>query len=330
MHKNIAAIASLSFLGLVYCTSAIAELRPFHDFSTDEYRCGYKNDIGKIVIPVGKYDGCGNFSDGLAYVGKSVLISTSNGYKNYKYFQGFLDETGDLVIPIEHEAKESGESIIYKSFSEGLVVVLRNDKYGYMNKMRDLVIPYQYEYADEFKEGLAIVRMNGRYGAIDSLGKTIIPIKFKQWIRPYSEGLAIYAENNHWNDGLQYGFINKEGNTVIKPRWDEAYSFSEGLAAVKVGDYDSGKWGIIDTFGNYVVKPKYDAPIIQVPNYIDGFDGGHYKDGKMYMYDYTVGNRDKNDSDITRYTLNRQGKVVSKKFYSNWDAVVKEYHILNP
>ena len=88
MNKKIVSIASLSFLGLVYCTSASAELKPFYEESADEFYCGYKNDKEKIVINA-KYDGCGTFSDGLAAVFKDG--------EDYSQLQGFVDEAGRLV-----------------------------------------------------------------------------------------------------------------------------------------------------------------------------------------------------------------------------------------
>lgn len=49
-------------------------------------------------------------------------------------------------------------------------------------------------------------------------------------------------------------FITTEltGKFVINPQFAEAYSFREGLAAVKVGDEKTGKWGFIDTKGLFV------------------------------------------------------------------------------
>ncbi len=51
----------------------------------------------------------------------------------------------------------------------------------------------------------------------------------------FSEGLA------YVKIGDRYGFINKEGRYVANPQFDSAGTFSEGLARVKTGD----KWGYI-------------------------------------------------------------------------------------
>jgi len=50
------------------------------------------------------------------------------------------------------------------------------------------------------------------------------------------------------------GYIDKSGNYVIQPNFSRAHSFSDGLAAVAIGN----KWGLIDKSGKFVVQPKYD------------------------------------------------------------------------
>jgi hypothetical protein len=51
------------------------------------------------------------------------------------------------------------------------------------------------------------------------------------------------------------GFIDKTGKVMIEPRFEQAEDFSEGLAAVKIGDW----WGYIDTKGAVVIEPKFGA-----------------------------------------------------------------------
>lgn len=321
MKRNIALAFGVSLIGLMSCTPATADLQPFYVDSNDTYFCGYKNDKGEIVIPANKYVGCGSFSDGLAYVGM-IKAMKIDGEDSYKSLQGFIDQTGDLIIPIEHEVFE-GVVDEYKSFSEGLVVVYKDDKYGYMNKLRELVIPYHYDSAYDFSNGLASVRLDEKYGAIDKNAKVIVPIKF-DWLGTYSDGLAMYSESNHWDDGSRYGFIDKLGNIAIKAKWDDANHFSEGFATVRVGDYDSGKWGVIDKLGNYVVKPKYDASAIQTWSDAYDFDDNRYKNGKINMYEYTDPSQPQSSS-IKRYTIDTKGKVIEQRFYANWDEVIEKF-----
>lgn len=51
----------------------------------------------------------------------------------------------------------------------------------------------------------------------------------------------------------KWGYVNEKGEMVIEPKFDDAWNFHEGLAAVKV------EWarGYINRDGAYVVEPKY-------------------------------------------------------------------------
>ena len=51
----------------------------------------------------------------------------------------------------------------------------------------------------------------------------------------------------------KWGFINKTGEWIIASKFEEAFSFSEGLAAVQF----FGNWGYIDRTGEWVIQPAY-------------------------------------------------------------------------
>ncbi len=52
----------------------------------------------------------------------------------------------------------------------------------------------------------------------------------------------------------KYGYIDQRGKVIIKPQFDMAKRFSEGLARVKVGS----KWGFIDQTGKVVIQPQFE------------------------------------------------------------------------
>lgn len=66
--------------------------------------------------------------------------------------------------------------------------------------------------------------------------------------RNFFEGLARVKVGDKW------GFIDKTGKIVIEPSYYDARSFSEGLAGVRIGK----KWGFIDKLGNVVIEPTFD------------------------------------------------------------------------
>lgn len=57
--------------------------------------------------------------------------------------------------------------------------------------------------------------------------------------------------------GDKRGYINQAGEIIIKPQFQGATNFSEGLAVVAVGN-DGYKGGYIDETGKFVIAPKFD------------------------------------------------------------------------
>lgn len=75
----------------------------------------------------------------------------------------------------------------------------------------------------------------------------------------FSENLAPVVIENKW------GYINSLGDTVIMPHFDGARSFLNGLAAVNLSGTRNfyslvgGKWGFIDKHGSIVIRPQFDC-----------------------------------------------------------------------
>lgn len=63
----------------------------------------------------------------------------------------------------------------------------------------------------------------------------------------FSGGLATVS------NGGRYGYINQTGELVVKPKFEYAHDFSNGIACVQLND----KWGIIDQHGQWKLKPTF-------------------------------------------------------------------------
>ncbi|ENT1975942.1 WG repeat-containing protein, partial [Campylobacter coli] len=52
----------------------------------------------------------------------------------------------------------------------------------------------------------------------------------------------------------QWSFLDKNGEIIAKPEFDDIWGFSEGLAKVEL----NGKYGFIDRSGKFAIEPKFD------------------------------------------------------------------------
>jgi hypothetical protein len=87
-----------------------------------------------------------------------------------------------------------------------------------------------------------------RYLFINKAGEIVVNAIGYESVGNFSEGLAAV-----FDPGKGWGFIDKTGALVIKPRFGSALNFREGLAPVLL----AGKWGFINKTGDLVIEnPK--------------------------------------------------------------------------
>ena len=208
---------------------------------------GFIDKQDNLVIPL-KYEDAWSFFEGLATV-------------KLKGKYGFINKDGNVVIPLKYDDAEP--------FSEGLAAVEVNGKWGVIDKSDNLVIPFKYDYVGDFSNGRAEFELNGRKGYIDKYGtehydnggsapKKNVTYNVAKFSVPakaiFYDGLAVVESNDSgWACDVKKGYIDKNGSVIIPFKYEDAWSFSEGLAAVKL----NGKWGFIDKNGNVVIPFTY-------------------------------------------------------------------------
>ena len=83
---------------------------------------------------------------------------------------GFLDYTGQIVIPIEFDNNWL--------FSESLAPFEREEKWGYIDLEGKTIIAPKFEYCAHFRDGKATVKLNDKFGLIDRAGNWIAENQF--------------------------------------------------------------------------------------------------------------------------------------------------------
>ena len=193
----------------------------------------------------------------------SKVIDFSNGLscviKDNKKL-GYINRQNIEVIPIVFELPLFPDnSLIIKfkdvwsvinsklKFSENLVAIKFNNKFGFFNNHGKQVIPFIYDNTSNFSCGLACVKLNGKWGYINKSGNIIIEIKYDK-ASTFTNGVAIVSiEDKYWH-------INETGSELYKIRYDRVSFFSENLARVVL----NRKYGYIDLNGDVIIPLQYD------------------------------------------------------------------------
>ncbi|NOU94491.1 DUF3298 domain-containing protein [Paenibacillus sp. LMG 31456] len=125
-------------------------------------------------------------------------------------------------------------------------------RWGFIDSKGTMVIQPQYEYASDFQNnGLAIVQMNGRNGLINSTGQYVVKPIYDS-ISPFSEGRAVVI------DGQGFKVIGGDGHIITKKAYNYIAPYSNGRAMASVANPDgSSLYGFLDLQGNEIIKPQF-------------------------------------------------------------------------
>ncbi|MCO5232758.1 MAG: WG repeat-containing protein [Chitinophagales bacterium] len=117
---------------------------------------------------------------------------------------------------------------------EGLSKVSYGDYMGFVDETGKLIIPLIYNDVKDFSDGLALVSIGGigaqNFSYIDKTGKEIISALRYDEARSFTEGLAAVRIIYQW------GYINRSGEVVIPMMFHLAEPFIDGKAKVKLND----------------------------------------------------------------------------------------------
>jgi hypothetical protein len=156
---------------------------------------------------------------------------------------------------------------------------------GFINIEGKVVISDRFQDAGKFQDGTAPVQNENLWGVVDVNGNIIVPCQWRFPVR-FVNGFAMVREmksgreqrgflrrDGEWVvkpkyhlatafscglaqvfNGLHYGYINQQGTEVIPLTFEDSRRFSEDIAPVR----RLGQWGYIDTDGEFTISPRFD------------------------------------------------------------------------
>ncbi len=251
---------------------------------------GMRNQTGQVIIPA-EYDYIWDFqNDSLTLARKLVLTSTTSSYSilyqiisnsgflNYEFPNylipeniydgllrtfnektqkfGYVDVQGEVQIKFKFDAA--------RDFKENLAAVQDPTlkKWGFINKKGQYIIKPQFTEAYSFSEGYAIVKLDSNWNYLKNDGSLIsITGKYEQ-VFDLKEGFSVVTQL--YNDTLIYGFIDKSGTEILKPKYIFLDNFDSGTAVF----IENNEAGMINNAGKVVIEPRYDE--------VYRFDQAHY------------------------------------------------------
>lgn len=96
-----------------------------------------------------------------------------------------------------------------------LAIVVKDEKFGFLNKSGKTVIPLIYDDAYDFKDGFAIVKKDGKEGLINLKAELKIPFIYDE-IREFDDCYSAKL-------GEKYGIIDSEGNVKLALEFDSEF-----------------------------------------------------------------------------------------------------------
>jgi hypothetical protein len=251
---------------------------------------GYINEKGEVIIkPL--YDYANSFDENHARVvlDKKDYLINKKGEKftgllvdqisSYQYSFNNDHKLLDLNSKMYYVKKDNKIGLVndklqvivepnydeISNFNEGYAYVKKDNKYGYINIQGNLIIPLMYDDAEYFSEGLAPVVKDGKWGAIDINNDVKIDFKFKGYLNPFFDGLAVYRKREYPSNKGYYtndkcGYINIKGEVVIEPIYRNAKRFINGAAIVE----DKDLTYLMNKDFKKINLSKSEAPVIEM------------------------------------------------------------------
>ncbi len=130
---------------------------------------------------------------------------------------------------------------------EGLTVVKRDGKYGFVDSRGRLRIANRYEDADNFHEGRASIQLLGKWGFIDKHDEIVVQPTYDRVTR-FHLGVAWVTRNQ------KEGLIDSMGSVLLELRYDSIQPLADGSFVL----ISQGMKGLANPRGKVLIEPRFE------------------------------------------------------------------------
>ena len=138
-----------------------------------------------------------------------------------------------------------------QGFSDGLIVIIIDGKYGCLNTEGQLIVPAKYDNILKFNSGHGVGRIGKEFYIIDTNGKEIHVQEDVIDVKVFNNGLAHFVSKDR-----KIGFLNTNGEIVVPAKLRGAGKFSNELSWARNHE---GLIGYINKKGEWIITPRYSA-----------------------------------------------------------------------
>ncbi|MCP4520856.1 MAG: WG repeat-containing protein [Cytophagales bacterium] len=161
------------------------------------------------------------------------------------YFWGFIDTTGNVVIPPRYE--QVGQFDEY-----GYAMVRERQKIGMITKQNKVIVPCQYDNIRSLDSTHIAVLDGEMWGAIDLTTGFKTPLDYKTINVLYNKGsINLYGVRK----GLRWGVVREKGEEVIAPVYKDVQYHDSTLWVTNEGD----RMGLFGFTGNFLLPEIHDS-----------------------------------------------------------------------
>lgn len=220
-----------------------------------------------------QYEELGELNDGMVAAQQNGMFGfvDQNGYQKIDFqFQDVMDFDEGTCLVFENDEiyaiDKTGAPIgdryipIFGPDDQGLIHVMKNDKWGILKTNGELLLPIKYDLPramgqviQTIEEDRIPIKRGALLGYANMKGDEVVPPKYVT-VDAFCEGLSLVSvpheslgtspeamEMTGSISGVfNYGFIDKTGKEVVPPKYNLVHRFQAGLAYVRTENSTSG------------------------------------------------------------------------------------------